>query len=64
MRCSATSPRAREKDWLDIEGIALRRRAQLDTPLIWTELRPLLELKEAPEAGDRLRRILERALRS
>jgi hypothetical protein len=51
----------REKDWLDIEGIAVRQRGRLDERLIWTELTPLLELKEAPEAADRLRAVLARA---
>ena len=51
----------REKDWLDIEGIALRQHRRLDERLIWSELTPLLELKEAPEAADRLRALLARA---
>jgi hypothetical protein len=48
----------REKDWLDIEGIAVRQAGRLDEHLIWTELTPLLELKEAREAAARLRGIL------
>ncbi|MGH7277932.1 MAG: hypothetical protein ACREJG_04520 [Candidatus Rokuibacteriota bacterium] len=51
----------REKDWLDIEGIAIRRHGRLDEKLIWAELTPLLELKEAPEAAERLRATLARA---
>ena len=51
----------REKDWLDIEGIAVRQLGRLDEKLIWTELTPLLELKEAPEAAVRLRAILASA---
>lgn len=51
----------REKDWLDIEGVALRQVGRLDEALIWTELDPLLELKEAPEAAARLRTLLDRA---
>jgi hypothetical protein len=51
----------REKDWLDIEGIALRQVGRLDENLIWTELPPLLDLKDAPEAAQRLRVILARA---
>lgn len=51
----------REKDWLDIEGIALRQLGRLDERLIWSELSPLLELKEAPEAAQRLRALLARA---
>jgi len=48
----------REKDWLDIEGIAVRQGDQLDQTLIWAELAPLLELKEAPEDATRLRALL------
>jgi hypothetical protein len=51
----------RDKDWLDIEGLALRQGGRLDEALIWSELGPLLELKEAPETADRLRAILRRA---
>lgn len=51
----------REKDWLDIEGIALRQGDQLDESLIWTELEPLLDLKEAPEDATRLRKLLDHA---
>lgn len=51
----------RAKDWLDIETIAIRQAARLDDRLIWTELVPLLELKESPEDAQRLRAILERA---
>jgi hypothetical protein len=51
----------REKDWLDIEGIAVRQGARLDEALIWAELGPLLTLKEAPEAAHRLRGVLARA---
>lgn len=51
----------RDKDWLDIEGIANRQAGRLDVPLIWSELHPLLELKEEPETEERLRRILDRA---
>jgi len=51
----------REKDWLDIEGIALRQGERLDEPLIWAELEPLLELKEAPQDASRLRMLLRRA---
>ena len=48
----------REKDWLDVEGIVLRQAGRLDVRLIFEELRPLLELKGAPEAETRLRQIL------
>jgi hypothetical protein len=48
----------REKDWLDIEGIAIRQRGGLDQALIWSELGPLFTLKDAPDAADRLRALL------
>lgn len=48
----------RDKDWLDVEGIAVRQLGRLDEQLVWAELTPLLELKEAPEAAARLRTIL------
>lgn len=48
----------RDKDWLDIEGVILRQGDALDQTLVWRELEPLLQLKEAPEAADRLRRLL------
>lgn len=51
----------RDKDWLDIEGVAKRQAGRLDVPLIWSELHPLLELKEDPETEERLRRMLDRA---
>lgn len=51
---------AREKDWLDIEGIVVRQAGRLDQDLVWRELTPLLELKEAPEIASRLRALLAR----
>ncbi len=51
----------RDRDWLDIEGIALRQGTRLDETLIWAELTPLLELKEDQLSAERLRRILQTA---
>jgi hypothetical protein len=51
----------RERDWLDVEGVVVRQAGKLDEELIWSELVPLLELKEAPEDADRLRSILAAA---
>jgi len=51
----------RDKDWLDIEGVALRQDRALREDLIWQELEPLLALKESPETADRLRTLLARA---
>jgi hypothetical protein len=48
----------RPKDWLDIEGIAARQAGRLDEALIYRELRPLLELKGAPDTEQRLRTVL------
>ena len=48
----------RDKDWLDIQGIATRQAGRLDERLVFEELDPLLDLKGAPEAGVRLRAIL------
>ncbi len=51
----------RAKDWLDIEGIAIRRAGRLDDALIFAELRPLLELKGTPEVEHRLQAVLRAA---
>ena len=45
---------ARERDWLDVEGILLRQGARLDLRQIRSELDPLLALKEDGESGPRL----------
>lgn len=49
----------RPKDWLDIEGIALRQAGRLNERLIFDELHPLLVLKGTLEIEERLRRVLE-----
>ena len=46
-------------DWFDIEGILMRQGQKLDTDLIFRELRPLIQLKEAPGIEERLRRMME-----
>ena len=51
----------RTLDWFDVEGVVTRQGDRLDQKLIFRELRPLLELKHAPEAADRLRELLEKA---
>lgn len=48
----------RDKDWLDIRGIATRQGARLDRELVFTELRPLLELRDDPDTESRLRALL------
>ncbi len=47
---------ARAKDWIDVEGIIVRQTGRLDWPYIRQQLRPLAELKEAPEILNELER--------
>ena len=49
---------ARAKDWLDVDGIVQRQGAKLDRELIWTELAPLLELRDDPTIEPHLRSLL------
>jgi hypothetical protein len=54
---------SRPRDWIDVEGIIVRQSGNLDWTYIDQELRPLAELKEAPEILSELekrRRDLER----
>ena len=44
----------RDQDWQDIRGVILRSAERLDWDLIFNELSVLLELKEEPEALERL----------
>jgi hypothetical protein len=53
----------REKDWLDIEGIVARQAGCIDTRLVWQELLPLLELKDAGDTRPRLERLLAESAR-
>ena len=45
---------AREKDWLDVDGILARQWGKLNFDLVRRELKPLLELQEKPESLARL----------
>jgi hypothetical protein len=47
----------RPKDWFDVEGVVIRQGPHLDWSYILTELRPLAELKEAPDIVPRLERL-------
>ena len=40
---------SRPRDWIDVEGIIVRQTGKLDWTYIDQQLRPLAELKEAPE---------------
>lgn len=44
----------REQDWLDIKGVLVRQGKRLDWHTLIRELRPLCELKEAPEILEQL----------
>jgi len=50
----------RDLDRLDLRGVLQRQGQKLNVDLIFKELRPLLELKEAPEIEDRLRKMMEK----
>jgi hypothetical protein len=50
---------ARDRDWLDVTGIAIRQGKALDWDAIVERLTPLVELKEAPEILVKLRSIRE-----
>ncbi len=45
---------ARPRDWLDVEGTIVRQTGKLDWIYIRRQLRPLVELKEAPQIMDQL----------
>lgn len=45
---------SRPKDWVDVEGILIRQRGQLDWAYVEIQLGPLVELKEEPEILRRL----------
>ncbi len=47
----------RDRDWDDVRGVLARRHETLDWTIIRGELPPLLDLKEAPEAMQRLEKI-------
>ncbi|MCL2709485.1 MAG: nucleotidyltransferase [Planctomycetaceae bacterium] len=49
---------ARDQDWADIWGILERQKGKLDIDYILENLRPLCELKEAPEIEERLKTML------
>jgi hypothetical protein len=56
-----------EIDWSDVERVIARQHGKLDWDQIVAELKPLLELKGAVEAMDRLlkvRELVERRLRT
>lgn len=46
----------RGQDWVDVERVIVRQRGKLDWEYIIEQLRPLAELKDAPEIIDQLER--------
>lgn len=44
----------RGRDWVDVEGMIVRQKGKLDWDYIREQLRPLAELKDAPEILDQL----------
>jgi hypothetical protein len=52
---------SRDRDWLDVEGVALRQSGRLDEAQIRAELVPLLELKDDKLSAERLEGILREA---
>jgi hypothetical protein len=50
----------RDKDWLDIASIIIRQAGRLDEGLVWSELKPLVDLKQEPGITDRLTELLNR----
>ncbi len=51
---------ARDRDWVDIEGVLVRQGAALNLALIKEELLPLITLKEEPEIWTRLEAMMRR----
>lgn len=49
----------RPQDWLDVEGIFIRQRNNMDAGYIIRQLTPLCELKEAPEIMEKLKGIMD-----
>jgi hypothetical protein len=45
---------SRDQDWIDLKGVLIRQGDRLDWQLILSQLRPLSQLKEAPEIVARL----------
>ena len=48
---------ARDKDWLDVQGIVVRQGAALERDQIWTELAPLLDLRDPDTSATVTRRL-------
>jgi hypothetical protein len=51
---------SRDLDWADVEGILARQTGKLDLDLVRRELRPLAEMKEAPQIVEKLEGLILR----
>ncbi len=49
---------ARDRDWGDVEGILARQHGRLNLEQIRRELKPLLELKEDTQAGEKFEQLV------
>jgi hypothetical protein len=50
----------RPRDWADVETVLVRQQGKLDWTYILEQLRPLSELREAPEIVEHLGRLRDR----
>ena len=53
---------ARDLDWADVESIVMRQGRKLKIEQIWSELKPLVALKEEPEILVKLQKIFDQHL--
>ena len=53
---------SRDLDWADVETVVMRQGRKLNLDQIWTELRPLVELKEEPDILTKLQKIFDQQL--
>lgn len=53
---------SRDLDWADVAAIVMRQGPRLNLDQIWSELRPLVELKEEPEILTKLQKIFDAQL--
>ena len=51
----------REKDWADVEGILYRQDSRLNFDQVFSELKPLVTLKEEPEILEKLKQKISQA---
>lgn len=52
----------RPKDWIDVESVLVRQGRALKIEQIWSELKPLVALKEEPEILVKLQKIFDQHL--